>query len=149
MVLTAVLSFYLEASVVSAKRDEQSQRLRRFHLGLDKMEQTIRRGRIVRVGSRLVTLMRLSETPELNGFPNYQPEPVQFASTREGVIMISGSEDKMILPLMEDETVIFGWLQYNPPSSSSGEILRIALHRYGNGERSNLLFARTISLMKY
>jgi len=149
MVITAVLSFYLEAAAVSAKRDDQSQRLRRFHLGLDKLEQMIIEGRVISVGSRLLTLWRLSDSPERNGFPLYDEHPVQFASTREGLLMIQGEEQKNILPLREDETLIFGWVQYNPPMPPGQEALKISLYRYGQGEKSDLLFTRVISLLRY
>jgi len=136
MVITAVLSFYLEAAAVSAKRDDQSQRLRRFHLGLDKLEQMIIEGRVISVGSRLLTLWRLSDSPERNGFPLYDEHPVQFASTREGLLMIQGEEQKNILPLREDETLIFGWVQYNPPCPLVRKLSRSRSTATGRGKRA-------------
>lgn len=149
MILTAILSFYIEAAAVSAKRDEQSQRLRRFHLGLDKMEQVIRRGRVISLGTRLMTLMKLSEIPEKDGFPNYEPDHVQFISTREGVLMLQGEEKRTILPLDPDEQVIFGWVQYNPPLPPAKDLMRISLYRVATSEHSELLFTRTIPLINY
>lgn len=150
MVMTAILSFYLEASAVSAKRDQQSQRLRNFHLGLDKMEQTIREGRVVSVGSRILTLMKLAHIPEVNGFPNYQEAPVQYIVTREGILQLDGSpEPRNILSLKPEETVLFGWVQYNPPSPPGQDALRISLYRTATNEHGELLFSRTISLLKH
>lgn len=149
MVLTAILSFYIEAAAVSAKRDEQSGRLRRFHLGLDKMEQTLREGRVVSVGARLMTLIKLADNPEVDGFPNYDRLPLQYVVTREGVVEVQGQEHKVVLKLESDETVVFSRVQYAPPMPPSDDLIRISLYKMGQGKRSDLLFSRTLSQLKY
>lgn len=158
MILTAILSFYIEAAAVSAKRDEQSERLRRFHLGLDKIEQELREGRVVVCGSRLVTFLALGEPAEVNGFPNLDREPCQLIVTKEGVVRMQGTEQKLILPLRADETIYFGWVDHAPVEGASKAtpdpinrriLMRASLILYGNGKRSDILFSRTLTLLRY
>ena len=158
MILTAILSFYIEAAAVSAKRDEQSERLRRFHLGLDKIEQELREGRVVQCGSRLITFLALGNPAEINGFPNLQRDPCQFIVTKGGVVRLQGEEQKLILPLRADETVYFGWVLHNPVSDAAPTgpepinrriLMRASLILYGNGKRSDILFSRTLTLLRY
>lgn len=158
MILTAILSFYIEAAAVSAKRDEQSERLRRFHLGLDKIEQELREGRVIQCGSRLITFLALGEPAEINGFPNFEREPCQLIVTKEGVIRMQGEVQKKILPLRTDETVYFGWMEHAPVADAAPSgpdpinrriLMRASLILYGNGKRSDILFSRTLTLLRY
>ena len=147
LVMTAVISFYVEAVAVSAKRDVQSQRLRRFHLGLDKMEQEIREGRVVQLSPFRLTLMHLTDLTETAGFPDYSLTPVQFVSMKDGVHEIFGSEDRIILPFEPGERVIFAWVQENPPDDPLFTLMDIELYYSGAEDgRSDLLFRRTINL---
>ncbi len=150
LVMVAVISFYVEAIAVSAKKDEQSARLRRFHLGLDKMEQMLREGRIVSLTPRTLTFLKLGDPAEIDGFPNYLPQHVQFASAEEGVVMIHGEEKRVILPTKPGENVIFSWHQENPPNAPSEHVLSIALYFSGAEEgRSDLFFHRSINANRY
>lgn len=150
LVMLAVLSFYVEAIAVSTKKDQQSERLRRFHIGLDKMEQMLREGRIISLTPRTLTFLKLDDPPQLQGFPNYSPHQVQFASTKEGLFTIHGQEKRNILPTKLGEHVIFSWLQENPPNEVQEHVLSIALYFSGAGEgRSDLFFHRTINAQRY
>ena len=149
LVMTAILSFYVEAIAVSAKRDEQSQRLRRYHIGLDKMEQFLREGRIMRAGSKVLTFFKLSDIAEKDGFPDYEPEPFQFVVTKEGVLLVHDEERRVLLPLKEDETVTFGWVQYNPPNAPAQWLLRIAVYRWATAQSSQLVFSRIVPNIDY
>lgn len=150
LVMVAVLSFYIEASAVSAKKDVQSERLRRFHLGLDKMEQMLREGRIVEMKARSLTFLQLDDPSELDGFPNYKPIHAQFVSTEEGLVMLADNEKKNILPTKDGEHVIFSWHQENPPEPTQRTVLSIALYFSGAAEgRSDLFFHRTINAQRY
>lgn len=152
LVLTAVLSFYIEAAAVTAKRDEQSARLRRFHLGLEKMEQMLREGRIQDVRARSVLFLKLSENSELDGFPLYDTAPAQLASTVEGVLFNQGGVSKNLLPTQEGEHVIFSWVHEDPRNqegSPAQTLLNVALYYSGDGKRSDLFFHRTINLQRY
>lgn len=150
LVMTAVVSFYVEAVAVSAKRDKQSDRLRRFHLGLDKMEQELREGRVVQVSAFRVTLFHLSDLAEEDGFPAYSSTPTQFVSKVDGVHRIFGAEDKIILPFHPGERMIFNWLQEAPPEPAKGTLLSLELYYSGAADsRSDLLFRRTLNLDYY
>ena len=151
IVMLAVISFYIEAVAVSTKKDQQSARLRRFHLGLDKMEQTLREARVIRVGVRFVTFLKLSETMEQDGFPHYEPEPAQFVSGEQGVVLIQGGEEIPVLQTEEGEHVIFSWVQEDPESGDPPRhtTLNIALYHSGLGKRSDLFFHRTINVQLY
>lgn len=148
-VLTAVLSFYIEAAAVSAKRDQHSTRLRRFHLGLDKMEQMLRSGRLVDLTPRSIIFMPLAEGSEAGGFPLYQEGVAQLASTEEGVLLLRGQEEQMILPLEAGEEVVFRWIQENPPDPPRLTTYDIALYHSGEGQRSKLFFHRTLNTHDY
>ena len=149
LVMTAVLSFYIEAVAVSAKRYEQSARLRRFHIGLDKIEQTLREARIIDLRYRSILFLKLSDKSEEDGFPLYDPAPGQFASTEKGVILLQDGVEKMILPTEEGEHVIFDWLQENPPDASQRSSINIALYHSGLGKRSDLFFHRSLNVQLY
>lgn len=150
LVMTAVLSFYIEAVAVSAKRDEQSVRLRRFHIGLDKMEQTLREARVVSLLAKRVTFHKLAEVPEKDGFPNYETAPMQFVSTKTGVIRIQGTEEVLVFPLKENEEVFFRSIQENPPDSPRDTLMTVSLYYDGaTDSRSDLHFFRTINLERY
>ena len=153
LVMTAVISFYIQAISVSAKRDDQSQRLRRFHIGLDKIEQMLREGRLVQVRSRSILFLKLDDDSELDGFPNYDVEAAQIASTKEGVLLVQGGKQRNILPTEPGEQIIFKQVQINPRldrgTSASDLVINIALHYSGNGERSELFFHRSINLQAY
>jgi hypothetical protein len=153
MVMLAVMSFYIEAIAVSAKRDETSARLRRFHIGLDKMEQILREARVLDVLPRSVMFLKLSDQSELDGFPNYEPDPAQFVSAEQGVVMLQAGKEIPVLPTEPGENVIFSWVQEQPTSKSDVEvkktILNIALYYSGGGKRSGLFFHRTINVPRY
>lgn len=153
LVMTAVLSFYIEAMAVTAKRDATSARLRRFHLGLEKMDQLLREGRIIKVTYRSILFLKLADGSELDGFPLYEPAPAQLASTEKGVILVQDGEEKLLLPTEEGEHVIFSWVQENPegspPPPPKYYVLNVALYHSGLGERSDLFFHRTINVQKY
>ncbi len=150
LIMTAVISFYIEAGAVSAKRNVVSDRLRRFHLGLEKMEQIIREGRLVDIAPYRLTLLKLSDLSEEDGFPNFAPTPIQFISKPEGVVSIFGDEEKMILPFEPGERVIFETLQENPPEPSKKYLIALELYYSGAEDgRSDLLFRRTINLEQY
>lgn len=153
LVTMAVMSFYIEAVAVSAKKDEQSTRLRRFHLGLDKIEHTLRRATVTQLGYRFVTFLHLNETnPELHGFPNYDPTPVQFVSAKQGVVLIKEGKEIPILPTEEGEHVLFTWVPEDPkadPPLTQRTLLNVALYYSGQGKRSQLFFHRTINLTLY
>jgi prepilin-type N-terminal cleavage/methylation domain-containing protein len=149
LVMTAVLSFYIEAVAVSSKRDEQSARLRRFHIGLDKMEQALREGRVVDVRARSILFLKLAEGSEQDGFPLYDPEAAQLASTEKGVVLTQQGEEKLILPTQEGEHVLFFWIPENPQGEIKKTALNIALYYSGMGERSDLFFHRTVNVQTY
>ena len=149
LVMTAVISFYVEAIAVSTKRDEQSARLRRFHIGLDKMEQTLREGRVVDLRVRSILFLKLADGAEKDGFPLYEPEAAQLASTEKGVILTSSGEEKLILPTQEGEHVIFSWIPENPQGEAQKTALNVALYSSGMGKRSDLFFHRTFNIQTY
>ena len=150
LILTAVLSFYIESAAVRAKRDQQSERLRRFHLGLDKMEQLLREGRILDLSFRRLTFLRLTDLAEKDGFPDYHPAPAQLVSSDKGVYLLNGQEKTMLLPTKEGEHVIFQWFQEAPPAKRELMVLNISLYHSGSFEgRSDLFFHRTINSQRY
>lgn len=150
LIMTAVISFYVEAVAVSAKRDEVSDRLRRFHLGLDKIEQAVREGRVVQLSTFRLTLLHLTDLAEQDGLPNYSPNPLQFVSKEDGLHQLFGSEDRVILPFKPGERMIFNWLQENPPEESKKTLLSVELYYSGaKDSRSDLLFRRTLNLDNY
>lgn len=153
MVMTAVLSFYIEAMAVSAKKDQNSERLRRFHLGLEKMEQLLREGKIVDLRTRSILFLKLSDQVENSGFPSYDLAPAQLASTEKGVILIQDDMVKPLLPTEEGEHVIFTWVHEDPngqpPPPPQKTTLNIALYYSGGGERSGLFFHRTLNVHDY
>ncbi len=150
LVMTAVVSFYIEAVAVSAKRDKVSQRLRRFHIGLDKVEQVLREGRLVQASTFRLTMLHLEEVPELDGFPNFSPTPLQLVSKVDGLHQLFANEDKVILPFEPGERVIFQWLQENPPASTMKSAVSVELYYSGAEDgRSDLLFRRTVNLDNY
>ena len=154
LVMTAVISFYVQAISVSARRDDQSQRLRRFHIGLDKIEQMLREGRLIQVRSRSILFLKLDDESEVNGFPHYEQEAAQIASTKEGVLLVQGGKQKNILPTEAGEDIIFKQVQIAPRIDRGGIrasdlVINIALHYSGNGERSELFFHRSINLQAY
>lgn len=150
LVMMAVMSFYVEAVAVSAKRDKVSQRLRRFHIGLDKIEQMVREGRIVHASPFRVTLLHLEDIPELDGLPNFSPTPLQFVSKKDGLHQLFKGEDKVILPFEPGERLIFQWLQENPPAGTRRTALSVELYYSGAEDgRSDLLFRRTVNLDHY
>lgn len=153
LVMMAVMSFYVEAVAVSSKKDEQSTRLRRFHLGLDKIEQTLRKGRVLKLGYRFINFLNLNdENPERDGFPNFDPTPSQFVSAKHGVILVQNGKEIPILPTEEGESVIFEWLPENPsatPPEPKKTVIGVSLYYSGKGKRSDLFFHRTINLQKY
>lgn len=149
LVMTAVLSFYVEAMAVSAKRDEHSARLRRFHIGLDKMEQMLREGRVVDLRARSILFLKLADGSEQDGFPLYEPAPAQLASTEKGVILLQEGREQMILATQEGEHVVFTWVQENPPDPVEKTTLNIGLYHSGLGKRSDLFFHRSINVPVY
>ena len=152
LVMTAVISFYIKAIAVSAKRDEQSQRLRRFHIGLDKIEQMLREGRLVIVRSNSIVFLKLDDNSELDGFPLYETDAAQIASTKEGVMLVQGGKQRLILPTEAGEEVLFKQVRINPNEPDDPavhQVLNIALYYSGNGERSDLFFHRSINLQEY
>lgn len=150
LVMTAVISFYIEAVAVSAKRDKVSQRLRRFHLGLDKVEQALREGRLVQASTFRLTMLCLDDVPEVDGMPNFRPTPLQFVSKVDGLHQLHDNEDKVILPYEPGERMIFQWVQENPPAPTLKSAVSVELY-YGGAEdgRSDLLFRRTVNLDHY
>jgi len=149
LVMLAIISFYVEAMAVSSKRDQQSERLRRYHLGLTRIEDVLREGRLVSCGTRLLTVLKLSDRIESEGFPLYDREPVQFVSTREGVMMIQGEARQLVLPVKEDETVLFGWVQHDPPQPKRSRMVRISLYRVLTDKASELVFSRVLVPLEY
>jgi len=153
MVMAAVLSFYVEAVAVSAKRNQNSARLRRFHIGLDKMEQILREARVVDVTPRAILFLKLADEPEVDGFPSYDPAPAQFASAKQGVVMVQDGKEIPILPTETGEHVIFEWVQENPlsspPAPAEKKVLSVALYYSGGDERSGLFFHRTVNVPRY
>ncbi len=150
LMMTAVLSFYIEAIAVTAKRDEHSQRLRRFHLGLDKIEQWLREGQVIDLTNRTVTFLMLEEQKELYGFPNYKEAPAQLVSSEDGVIFLHDGRRETVLPTKAGENVIFRWIQENPPDPPEKLVLNVALYYSGAEDgRSDLLFHRTINPQRY
>jgi hypothetical protein len=148
--MTAVISFYIQAAAVSAKRDQVSDRLRRFHLGLDKIEQTVREGRLIQVSTFRITLFHLSDLAEQDGFPDYSPHPMQFVSKKDGLHQIFGDEDKVILPYKPGERMIFTWLQENPLDPVQKTLLSLEMYYSGaEDSRSDLLFRRTLNVDNY
>lgn len=150
LVMTAVISFYVNAVAVSAKRDEVSDRLRRFHIGLDRIEQIVREGRMVQLSTFRMTLLHLSDLAERDGFPDYSPMPVQFVSLKDGLHQIMGDENRVILPFKPGERMIFQWLQENPPEPTMRSLVSVELYYSGAEDgRSDLLFRRTLNLDHY
>ena len=150
LIMTAVISFYVEAVAVSAKRDLVSDRLRRFHLGLDRVEQVVREGRLVQLSAFRLTLLNLTDLAEQDGLPNYSPYPLQFVSKQDGLHQIFGNEDKIILPFKPGERMIFSWLQEDPPEKPKRTLISIELYYSGaEDSRSDLLFRRTLNLDNY
>ncbi len=152
LVMTAVMSFYIEASAVTAKRTKISDRLRRFHLGLDKMEQILREGRVIHLSSFEITLFHLTDISELDGFPDFSPYPMQFVSKKDGVYQVFGQENRNILPFEPGERLIFQWLPFDGDKAElpNTHLVELALY-YSGGEdsRSDLLFRRQITLEVY
>lgn len=150
LIMTAVVSFYVEAVAVSAKRNQVSDRLRRFHLGLDKIEQTVREGRVIQLTTFRLTLLHLTDIAEQDGLPNYSPNPLQFVSKPDGLHQIFGSEDRVILPFKPGERMVFSWLQENPPEAPLNSLISVELYYSGAEDgRSDLLFRRTLNLDNY
>ncbi len=150
LMMTAVLAFYVEAIAVSAKREQQSERLRRFHIGLDKMEQLLREGRVISVTARTVTFLELVEPFERDGFPVFAPAPSQLASTEEGVVLLRDHQQIALLPTKKGENVKFRWLSEAPPDPPKGRVLNVYLEFRGEEEgRSDLFFHRTINPAVY
>lgn len=150
LIMTAVVSFYIEAVAVSAKRDQASDRLRRFHLGLDKIEQAVREGRLVQLTNYRMTLCHLTDIAEQDGLPNYSPNPLQFVSKPDGLHQIMGDEDRVILPFKPGERMVFGWVQENPPEPTKKTLVSVELYYSGAEDgRSDLLFRRTVNLDNY
>lgn len=149
MVMVAVMSFYVEAIAITAKRDEQSARLRRFHLGLEKIEQLLSVGRVLDVRFRSVLFLKLDEEVELMGFPFYEVTPAQIISAHEGVLLVQDGQKLSLLETEEGEHVIFEWLQENPPDPEEETTLSVALYHTGFGKRSDLFFQRTINVQRY
>lgn len=149
LVMAAVISFYVEAVAVSAKRDENSARLRRFHIGLEKMDQVLREARIVDLRYRSILFLKLSQGSELDGFPLYDPAPGQLASTEKGVILVQDGIETILLPTQKGEHVIFDWLQENPPDESQKLAITISLYHTGFDKRSDLFFHRSINVQLY
>ncbi len=148
LILIAILSFYIEASAVSAKRDEQSSRLRRYHLALDKTEQILREARVLRVGARVITFLRLADTFEREGFPAYQAA-AQIISSKEGMILFQGTERQELLKIEEGENVFFGWTQYDPPGIPGQHLMKITIERPVSDKGRQLLFTRSMLLNSF
>lgn len=149
LILVAILSFYVEASAVSAKRDEQSRRLRRYHLGLDKAEQILREARVLRVGARVITFLRLADELEKEGFPAYQTAPAQIISAKKGMYLYQGAESRELLKVEAGENVFFGWAQYDPPKSPGTHLMKITVERPQSDKGRQLLFTRTLLLQTF
>ena len=150
--MTAVISFYIEASAVTAKRTKISDRLRRFHLGLDKMEQILREGRVVQLSYFEITLLHMTDISELDGFPDYSPQPMQFISKKDGMYQVFGQEIKKILPFEPGERLIFQWLPFDGDKAQgpNTRLAELALYYSGAEDgRSDLLFRRMINLDVY
>lgn len=148
LVMTAVISFYIEASAVTAKRNQISDRLRRFHLGLDKMEQLLREGRVVSLTPFQVTFLHLTDLAEVDGFPDFSPTPMQFVSEKDGIYQIFDQEKRNILPFEPGERLIFNWV--NDTGELNSQLMDFALYYSGAEDgRSDLLFRRTINLDVY
>ncbi len=148
LVMTAVISFYIEASAVTAKRNKISDRLRRFHIGLDKIEQFLREGRVVNLTDFQITLLHLTDVAELDGFPDFSPTPMQFVSEKDGVHQIFGQEIKNILPFEPGERLIFECPLVAGKEETN--IIQCALYYSGaEDSRSDLLFRRSINLDVY
>lgn len=151
LVLVAVISFYIEASAVSTKRNQQSERLRRFHLGLDKIEQALADGRLLDATSDSLILYKLDELAEKDGLPSYSTLPLQLLSKSDGVHELFGQDDKLILPLKSGERLSFDWLrETNLPDLPRCTVLGVTLHYIGAGDRrSDLYLRRAINLDYY
>ncbi len=149
LMMGAILSFYIEASAVSAKRDQQSRRLRRYHLALDKTEQILREAKVLRVGARLITFLRLADSLELEGFPAYQTEPAQLISSKEGLILFQGTDRQPLLKLEQDENIYFGWTAYDPPKIPGLHLMKLTIEREASGKGSVLLFTRSMQLQTF
>ena len=72
--------------------------------------------------------------------------------------MCQGEVQKKILPLRTDETVYFGWMEHAPVADAAPSgpdpinrriLMRASLILYGNGKRSDILFSRTLTLLRY
>lgn len=150
LVMTAVISFYIEAIAVTAKRDKQSDRLRRFHIGLDKIEQVVREGKVIQLTSFRLTMLALTDISEQDGFPNFTPTPIQFVSKEDGLHQYHNNEDKLVLPFSPGERIIFAWLPESPPELPRQTLLSIELYYSGKEDsRSDMLFRRTLNLDHY
>lgn len=152
LVLLAVTSFYIQAVSVTAKRDQVSDRLRRFHIGLDKIEQTVREGRILHLSPFRLTLFHLSDLSEQDGFPHYSGSPIQFVSKKDGLHQLFNTEDKVILPFQPGERLIFQWRPENPGGKPEYRYTLLGVELYYSGaedSRSDLLFRKTINLEHY
>lgn len=148
LVMTAVISFYIEASAVTAKRNKVSDRLRRFHLGLDKIEQFLREGRVINLTDFQITFLRLTDLAEIDGFPDFSPTPMQFVSEKDGIHQIFGQENKNILPFEPGERMIFECPVVLLEEET--QIVQCALYYSGaEDSRSDLLFRRSINLDVY
>jgi len=153
MVMLAVLSFYINAVAVSSKKDEQSERLRRFSIGMEKIEQVLREARVVQLEARLITFHVLDEgLPVRKGFPNYSLNPAQLVSTAEGVVLLHQSKKEMLLPTREGEHTIFRFLteepDRSPPPEPKGYLLSVALYSHSE-TRSDQFIHRTINMPRY
>ena len=149
LIMVAILSFYIEASAVSAKRDQQSRRLRRYHLALDKTEQILQEARVLRVGARVITFLRLADTLERDGFPAYQKEPGQLISSKEGLLLFQGTDRKDLLKLEENENIYFGWAQYDPGKIPGQHLMTLTIEREASGKGRQLLFTRSMLLQTF
>lgn len=152
LVLVAVTSFYVQAVAVTAKRDQVSERLRRFHLGLDKIEQTVREGRVVELSPYRLTLLHLSDLSEQDGFPLYSLSPLQFVSKEDGLYQLFDGQEQRILPFQPGERLIFQWRPENPGGNPKIRQTLLSIELYYSGaedSRSDLLFRRTMILEQY
>lgn len=153
LILTAVISFFIEAGAVSAKRNQSSERLRRFHIGLDKIEQTLREARIVKVTPRSVLFLKLSDESESNGFPLYDEQPAQFVLVEKGLYLFQNGESRPVFPTESSEAVEFTWVHSEPEKQVKSPhrrgLLNVSFYLKGQGQRSDLFFHRTINLQTY
>lgn len=146
LMLVAVTSFYVEAIAVSSRRDDQSERLRRFHLGLDRMEMELLSAQVVGVQPHLVTFVPPTDLVELHGFPVYDSTPAQYLSRPDGVYRLHGSQSRVIVPLRQGEEVRFTRLPVHPDRNRFQILMSVELREMEREERDSLLFRRTLHL---